>query len=133
MPSTVVTIEYNRLPDIARRMPGAVGKIVKTTLLAVEADIKSRMAGAKSGRTYGSHVASAPGEAPAIDTGALVNSIQTAMDSQTSGAVYTNMEYGQMLEFGTSRMLARPAWIPAAEEARPKFLGSMRDLESKIT
>lgn len=132
MPRVAATIVYNRLPDIARRLPNEVGKIVHTTLFGIETDIKQRMAGPKSGRVYGDHIASAPGEAPAIDTVALANSIQTEMDSQTSGATYTNIEYAEFLEYGTSRMAARPAWIPAAEAARSPFMNAMRDLESKL-
>lgn len=132
MPNVAATIVYNKFPEIVRKLPVETGKIVHSALLGVETDIKERMAGPKSGRVYGGHIASAPGEAPAIDTGALANSIQTEMDSQTSGAVYTGEETAPLLEYGTSKMAARPAWIPAAGEARPKFLNAMRDLESKL-
>jgi len=117
---------------MARHLPVEVGKEVRHSLFAIETDVKAMMAGPKSGAVYGGHVASAPGEAPAIDTGALANSIQTEMDTLTSGAVYTGIEYAPYLEFGTSRMAARPSFTPAGEHERPRFMGRMRNLESKL-
>lgn len=78
------------------------------------------MAEAKSGHIYGSHQASAPGEAPAIDTGVLVNSIQTEIDGLTA-VVGTNQEYAPVLEFGGAKMAPRPFLASAFEAAAPEF------------
>lgn len=78
------------------------------------------MAEPKSGRTYGSHVASAPGEAPAIDTGALASSIQVELNG-LSAVVGTNQEQSALLEFGGVKVAARPAWEPAFGDAEPDF------------
>lgn len=86
--------------------------------------VKSIQRGPKTGRTYppirgrrGSpHTASAPGEAPATDTGRLANSIRTAKDGR-SHLVGTSLEYGLHLEFGTTRMEPRPWLVPAVSEA----------------
>src|SRR5262245_7162584 len=72
----------------------------------------------KTGRIYTrrgvEHQASAPGEAPATDTGRLVNSITTEYDEQNlSGKVSANTEYAEYLEYGTARMDARPFMRPA--------------------
>lgn len=131
MTRTIIRIEYDRFPQIAARLRSEAAQIVEETVFEVETDIKTAMAGPKSGRIYDDHQASAPGEAPAIDTGALINSIQTEIDG-TEGAVSTNQEYAEYLEHGTSRMAPRPAWTPAAERARDRFLHKMRDVEGRL-
>ena len=76
--------------------------------------------GSKTGRTYRrgnvTHIASAPGQYPASDTGRLVNSIK-AIIIGTTAIVGTNVAYGPMLEFGTSRMAARPWLLPSFKAA----------------
>lgn len=89
--------------------------------------------GPKSGRTYSrgtvTHVASAPGQYPATDTGRLVSSVRYIMESATSYRVGTSVEYGPMLEFGTSRMAARPWLLPSFERAR---IGVEKELRAKL-
>lgn len=131
MPRTTVTIVYNHFPALARALPVECGKIVAETVLFVETHIKQNMAAAKSGAMYGDHQASAPGEAPAIDTGVLAASIQTEVNG-TEGQVFTNAETAEMLEFGTVKMAARPFMTPAAEAARPEFMNKMSNLESRL-
>lgn len=132
MPRTTTIITYNNFPAIIAAIPREAGQIVEKHLLGVESEAKQMMAGPKSGSVYGGHIASAPGEPPAIDTGALFNSITHEMETQTSGATYTNMEYAAHLEFGTIHMAARPFFAPAAERVRPDFVDDMRDLESRL-
>ena len=76
--------------------------------------------GSKTGRTYRrgnvTHIASAPGQYPASDTGRLAGSIK-AIISGTTAIVGTNVVYGPMLEFGTSRMAARPWLLPSFKAA----------------
>ncbi len=76
--------------------------------------------GSKTGRTYRrgnvTHIASAPGQYPASDTGRLAGSIK-AIISGTTAIVGTNVAYGPMLEFGTSRMAARPWLLPSFKAA----------------
>lgn len=133
MPKTVVSLTHNRFPEIARKLPVETGKIVEETIYEMEADIKRDMAQAKSGRMYGDHQASAPGESPAVDTSNLINSIQTDMDG-TEGTVYTNAEYAEIMEFGApmANIAPRPFMAPAAERARPGFIRKMSDLESRL-
>lgn len=73
------------------------------------------------------HQASAPGEAPATDTGALANSI-TVRGRSGDYYVISDIRYAPMLEFGTSRMDARPFLFPSLEEARPQFEQNMRGI-----
>lgn len=93
----------------------------------VEGDAKrSILDGQKSGRTYKRgnvlHRASAPGEAPASDTGRLANSINSEVIRGTLEAVVRAgngvVKYARMLEFGTISIAARPFFQPAAEKNR---------------
>lgn len=75
------------------------------------------------GRRYGNHVASKPGDPPNIDTGRLVNSIKWEVDENALSAVVgTNLEYGTHLEFGTTKMAARPWLGPALRENQRSIL-----------
>lgn len=80
----------------------------------------------KTGRWYRSkhkkgalHRASKPGEFPAADSGRLHQSI-TSVETSTQEAVRfetgSNVPYGPMLEFGTSKMEPRPFMTPAFNE-----------------
>ena len=89
--------------------------------------IKSIQSGSKTGRTYKrynptrTHRASAPGEAPASDTGNLVSNIMV-QEKGDSIEVQSNAEYSKFLEYGTSKMEARPFLFPAYEMSREKIV-----------
>lgn len=87
---------------------------------------KSILQGGKTGRIYRRgtviHRASAPGQAPASDTGRLVNSIASYLERGALYAVVTAgrglAKYARALEYGTVKMAARPFFIPAVEKSR---------------
>lgn len=128
----VTTITSNRLPALSRQMGAEVDWIVRAAALRIEASSKASMALPHSGQMYGAHRASAPGEAPAIDTGALVNSIQTEMDGQAQAVVYSNMEHAVYMEYGTVHIAPRPFFVPAAEAERAQFVHDMAQLEDGL-
>ncbi len=81
----------------------------------------------KTLRQAGFHKASAPGQPPARNTGNLARSWQTGVKDrgpvQKDGNRYrlvvgSNVPYARWLEFGTSRMAARPYVRPVAEIMR---------------
>lgn len=86
--------------------------------------IQSILEGSKSGRVYKrgnvTHRASAPGEAPASDTGRLASSIQVIQTGLESLVIAGRgqVKYARFLEFGTSKMAERPFMIPALEKSR---------------
>ena len=84
--------------------------------------------GAASGRVYGNHQASAPGQYPASDTGRLMGSIDTEL-TPTEARVGTNLFYGPYLEFGTSKMAARPWLLPSFERAK---VGVEKELRARL-
>ena len=102
----------------------AVDKAVRSGAFVVQdTATKSIMGGGKSGVSYSrgskSHIASAPGEAPAADTGRLDGSIMALKSIYGDGwLVGTALDYGKHLEFGTKDIKPRPWLIPALEANR---------------
>tara|TARA_R100000963_G_C4577067_1_gene59634 strand:+ start:81 stop:530 length:450 start_codon:yes stop_codon:yes gene_type:complete len=86
--------------------------------------IKSIQSGSKSGIVYQmynprrQHRASAPGEAPASDTGNLVSKIIVKQLTKDKVAVESNANYSAYLEYGTSKMQPRPFMLPAFEKSK---------------
>ncbi len=104
--------------------------IVKATALEAVTDVRKAIQGPpKTGREYARgvnndkvHRASAPGEAPATDSGGLVISIYNENRGKYAKAIGSRLDYAYYLEFGTFKMAKRPSWIPAVERAIPKML-----------
>lgn len=115
----------------------AVSKAVIGTALELRGDVvKTIQRGAKTGRVYRKynpsriHQASAPGQAPASDTGRLANSITFERVSDLTASVGSVLAYATYLEYGTSRIAPRPFFRPAVERIRDKF---NRRLEAAIS
>jgi HK97 gp10 family phage protein len=83
----------------------------------------------KNGRLYKRktvvHRSSAPGEAPANDTGNLLSSISHVQNEDRNGVVSSIVKvkalYGKWLEYGTSKMAERPFVRPTKEYIEPIF------------
>lgn len=79
-------------------------------------DIKMSFNTSPAGRSYQrggvTHVASAPGYPPNIDTGALVNSMHWEEIAALTRHIMDGVEYGYHLEEGTSSILPRPFFQP---------------------
>jgi HK97 gp10 family phage protein len=124
--SIVVKVQSNKIPYLKTGARRRLSDIVRGAALQTETIIKSDMQQPKHGREYArgnkTHVASAPGESPAIDTGHLLNSIQTANLGDLTAIVYTNADYALPLEYGTRRMSKRPFMAPAVKKVKPLFL-----------
>jgi len=96
--------------------------VFKSTNLIKNDAVESILRGAKTGETYTkyrprrTHQASAAGEAPASDTGFLASNITMEVNRNNFGAVGTvisSSPYSAALEFGTTKMAARPFLQPA--------------------
>lgn len=84
------------------------------------------------GRTYGKHTASVAGNPPNSDTGFLASNIFMVLDAdKLGGDVESRADYSGFLEFGTSKMGARPYLQPALEENRPKIRRMFARLRSR--
>jgi hypothetical protein len=103
-----------------------VSRAIEATALGINRDVKDMIQrGDKTGRVYQrgniTHRASAPGEAPATDTGTLVSSIYYEPQSGLLSMIGSRLAYAYYLEFGTMRIAPRPSWMPAVETNRDKF------------
>lgn len=133
---TDVTLKLEGMDQLAAalRAYGAEAKrhvddAVNATGLELRGDIvKAYQRGPASGVTYEkynprrTHTASAPGQAPATDTGRLASSVTFTREGPMSATVGSTVVYAAMLEFGTSRIDPRPSWVPAVEAMRPKYI-----------
>lgn len=105
-----------------------IAKAVAATAITITNDIKKAIQGPpKTGKIYKrgklgrDHQASAPGEAPATDTGALVSSIAYKQDTPLQATISSRLKYAPWLEYGTRKMKPRPAWQPAVDKNTPLF------------
>ncbi len=118
------------LAAYARDIRTSVEAAVQATALEALTDVRRAIQGPpKTGEIYTKtngikHQASRAGEAPATDTGALVNSTYyTKIDNYTA-AIGSRLDYAFVLEFGwrpDQQGTKRPSWIPAAERAAPRL------------
>lgn len=83
-----------------------------------------------TGRIYSrggrKHQASAPGQAPALDTGNLRANTNASPElkedgSDLVGIIISNTEYSEALERGTERMAARPFMGPLGRDHAPEL------------
>lgn len=65
------------------------------------------------------HVASAPGEPPNEDTGDLRTGVTNAQTGPLTAQVKASAAHSRPLEFGTSKIAARPFMRPARDKAAP--------------
>lgn len=130
---------------LEQQVQQALDATMKGCAQIVANDAKTRVArGPKTGRVYTTrfltnrttgrifpteervpHQASAPGEAPATDSGKLVGSI-VADAKGGRGIVEARSAYAIHLEYGTRRMAARPFLVPAFEANRQRVGDLMR-------
>lgn len=97
------TAALNKMSDNVRG--DTLKKAAKAGALVIETAAKVSMAtGRHSGVVYGGHQASAAGETPAVDTGVLINSINTWVEDESSDSVTmgigSGIVYAARLEFG---------------------------------
>lgn len=112
-----------QLPDRLRTVISGATKKIESTAKT------SLVRGKKSGHVYKrgskSHRASAPGEAPASDTGDLLSHVVS--DVSEVGAT---VKHGLHLELGTDKMKPRPFLIPALKRHGPEIEGAIiRELD----
>ena len=70
---------------------------------------------------------SSPGDPPGLDTGFLRNSVTVDSVTPTEAVIGPHADYAEHLEFGTSRMAARPFLRPALDEHEGEIVQAVRD------
>lgn len=88
--------------------------------------VQEVLSGQRGGRRYGSHVASAPGEPPAVWHGKL-NGNWRPVESGPNGeypAIEVNLEYADYMEHGTpgGKIAPRPFVDKTVDKAKPAIL-----------
>jgi hypothetical protein len=122
MADNTLTIDVEVDPGLVETVTGQVSPILQRLVIGIVQHAKLAMAQPKTGRAYRVgrnriHIASAPGEAPAVDTGFLTNSINWQIVDPLNAQVTIAAEYAPYLEFGTRRMLRRPYVEPAINDS----------------
>jgi len=134
-----VTVSWKGLDQLERKFmdypdqveAGALDGLEALGLMVQNEARNSVLKGPKTGKGYKrgaiTHQASAPGQAPASDTGTLVRSIlsevhRVGMEVIISAGTF----YAKMLEYGTRAMAARPFMLPALDKIRPKAARVMK-------
>lgn len=74
------------------------------------------------------HRASAPGEAPAVDTGNLTNSVEVRMTGKTTAEITFTAEYAAALEFGGAHVAPRPFLGPSVQEESAGLFAALGEL-----
>jgi hypothetical protein len=126
-----VTVTKNITAQVAAAIHAAVGAAVDLSAHAIGVEAIAMIeTGQKSGRIYGTHQASAPGEAPASVTGALVGTIDAVMTGETEAEVRAGggaVNYAAELELGSvsGRDAARPFMAPAAEAGKKPYIDAV--------
>ncbi|MBI1682384.1 HK97-gp10 family putative phage morphogenesis protein [Caulobacter hibisci] len=97
-------------------------------MIEVEAEI-SITAGSVSGA---GHIPSKPGSPPNRDTGVLDGNIETTLVEPLKVEISSNAPYSAALEFGTSKMAARPYMRPAAQKKKAEAVELVRRAVKKV-
>ena len=115
----------DRLKRMAARTPKEVARALYSAGQLIELDWeRSITAGSISGAN---HIPSAPGQPPNADTHFLDSSIETRIGGPGLVVVESLAPYSAALEYGTSKMAARPSARPAVERNRKKVVQMVGD------
>lgn len=98
MSNVDVQLVFSIAPMLSDLVARNVRHVLETTSIQILNDANRSMEGLKHGRVYGSHIASAPGEAPAIDTGNLRGSGYQREVAYFEREVGYTAEYAEYLE-----------------------------------
>lgn len=123
--SLKVTVDTAGLRRLIAEEPRRVDTWLRGVAEQMVGDVKLSFGSGPGGRTYKRgrkyHVASSPGHAPNVDTGTLRASIKQQPAGHLTYRISDGVEYGVHLEYGTSRMAARPFMTPVFEAWNKKI------------
>jgi len=103
-----MAIDLSQLESYLKQFPDFAEEAGKKAALAAGIALQKQM---KDVMTNAGPSPSKAGNPPAVDTGNLRRSIQINQDTASGDVeVGTNVEYARYLEYGTSKMAARP-WL----------------------
>lgn len=113
--------------DVFKALVGGANLVRTTAIKSIQTVSAGRTVQRtrEGGGTY-LHVVSRPNDPPNTDTGRLVSSIEVEI-AKKSAFVGSSLEYAGKLEFGDSRMRARPWLNRAMEGNKTEIQKSIRD------
>jgi HK97 gp10 family phage protein len=97
----------------------AAGRVLFTGAAMIQAEAQNSIV--RGSISKGGHVVSLPGQPPNNDTDHLKDNIETSQPSPLTAEVRSEAEYAAALEWGTSKMAARPYMRPARDKMAPKI------------
>lgn len=113
-------LRVNSMAD-AGRARATRRRMLRAGIRVIERNTKNLMTGTRTGRVSiiggKTHVASAPGEPPAVDTGNLKNSLRVIEVTDDYASFGSSADYAAELEYGLSRIAARPYMRPGAQNS----------------
>jgi hypothetical protein len=118
-----------RFDELARRVRGDTERRMAAATLQAETEAVAMYSHPGTGRIYGNHQASSPGEPPAPDTGQLRASHISVVETQghdVVGRVVFNKDYAEPLERGTDKIAPRPALLRALTEGLGRITSAFR-------
>lgn len=130
----MITMKLRGFDDVRAMIQQAPREVIeaadkelkKGAIMVADDMIHTITSGGRSGRMYGKHQASAPGEPPANWSGKLVASIRWLTRGVLNYYVEASAEHAHPLEFGTHKMAARPFMLPTMEKNEPIILANMK-------
>ena len=105
--------------NVIAAVHNALNDAVLQTAKDIVEDVENAMVEPKSGRHYKGlpRQSSAPGEAPAVQSGDTQESYHAEPEGDLKAIAYSNDTNAERMEFGTVHIAPRPAFLPATERA----------------
>lgn len=114
-----VTVDSEGMSEFFSALDGGMRSATGAAAAVYQTELKRIMQRNRGGLPSG------PGEPPAVQTGRLSQSIAYNIVAPNRAEIGTNVFYGAYLEFGTSKMDARPWLFPVGNDRR--VAGKARD------
>jgi hypothetical protein len=133
-----MSVIFNNISRVMNLLVNEVTDVIHNEPFLMKNDVAEAMNKPHTGRIYKRrsvrHQASAPGEAPAIDTGALIGSLEIVHKTSMESALQSNQEQALALELGRpeANLAPRPYMIPAAKKSVKRINKRLRDLKKKV-
>jgi HK97 gp10 family phage protein len=114
--SLEITVDTKGIERLIQQEPQRVDAWLRGVAIMIANDVKISFNTGPAGRAYKRgrkfHVASSPGYAPNVDTGALRASVRSRPAGRLAYQISVGTSYAAYLEYGTAKMAARPFMGP---------------------
>jgi HK97 gp10 family phage protein len=111
-----IKVDTSGLERIIQQEPGRVDKWLRGVAMQMVGDVKLKFNSGPRGRAYKRgkkfHIASSPGYPPNVDTGTLRATINHNPAGHLTYHITAGTNYAAYLEYGTTKMAARPFMGP---------------------